>query len=66
MAHYLKIVVSDLYYQRNNPYESELYISSLVCLKLKDINKTLLVYDLENQQYLVCQKVRPLVFEPVP
>ena len=55
-----------LYIRLINLYETENYISSLVCLKLKDINKTLLVYDLENQQYLVCQKVRPLVFEPVP
>ena len=37
----------------------------LVCLKLKDFNKTLLVYDLRNQQYLVCQEVRVLVFETV-
>ena len=42
------------------------YISPLVCLKLKDFNKTLLVYIMENQQYLARQKGRPLGHEPVP
>jgi len=34
-------------------------LSRLVCLKLKDFNKTSLVYDLENQQYLAVRRFAP-------